>query len=287
MISCFNFSYESFQLIKKLALPDFKNGTTILSMNFRYSSLIGESPDADRIRNVAEAGLHGHGLRSINDDSIIIVDLELECPGYYHKLHESDESDESVEIYYHHCYSLVTHRRSLRKIAESDVGIIKEERVDLWKMYGRDFAIPWVQWGPPVTRWQNDMNTRLAGSSSACSGCRHAIFPVLGSNRGITGNIIVRDYNPFTVKDVMAKANDKKRGKKRQSNRKEKNRVEQNVPTVITATSAIHEPDIFFEDVLSSLPYVETEMKCSGTFDVLMDDDRVLVISVSSSRSKR
>jgi hypothetical protein len=90
--------------------------------------------------------------------------------------------------------------------------------------------------------------------------------------------IIVRDFNPYTVRAARALASADGRSQQENWTKQLPNK---NRMSLKVEDSGVSASSIFTEDVWSSLPYVEIVTQCEYQYDgVMMDDERILGFQV-------
>ena len=128
-------------------------------------------------------------------------------------------------------------------------------------------TVPWKEWGPA--------NTRVLEHDS------HLWGSLVGERRATVGQltprcITMRDYNPFRVRRALARTGGPERELKLECG---------SVMKVITGTSTLRGGEWFYDDIESSLPYVETVTEYPGCERIFMDKDN-LVAEVRTEVSK-
>lgn len=123
-------------------------------------------------------------------------------------------------------------------------------------------VIPWREWGPDATRW-NDANETDTAWRAAVAGQRQILI-----SRDRPRHIRVRDYNRPAVQKMLiaSRANSSNQGR---------------CKVVIEESTTSHQ-GCFQSDIRSSLPYVE--VSSAETFDydgVLMDEEHIIGLTVS------
>jgi len=119
-------------------------------------------------------------------------------------------------------------------------------------------TVPWEEWGPA--------NTRVLEHDSYTWG------PLVGERRATVGRmrptrITMRDYNPFRVRRALARTGGPEKELKLECG---------SVIKVITETSTYRGSESFYDDIKSSLPYVETVTEYPGCEGIFMDEDNLL-----------
>lgn len=134
-------------------------------------------------------------------------------------------------------------------------------------MAGAVLTIPWNEWGPRNTRFQE--NDSVSPGSLAGERCATAL----------PTRITIRDYNPYRVKRALGLLGGSGREVTLESG---------SVVKVVKEPSVYRRGEWFRYDIETSLPYVETvalhkEDECEGVF---MDEDN-LVVEVHTEDDKR
>lgn len=132
--------------------------------------------------------------------------------------------------------------------------------------------LPWAAWGPAVTRWFESDHASIRWITTT-SGQRAVTM-----EEGPPTPIIVRDFNPYTVRSARARA--AASGQSRGCNWSERlqngNRM-----TLKVEESVVLAGSVFVEDVRSSLPYVEVATQAEYRYEgVLVDEERILGLKV-------
>jgi hypothetical protein len=132
--------------------------------------------------------------------------------------------------------------------------------------------LPWAAWGPAVTRWFESDHASIRWITTT-SGQR-----AVAMEEGTPTPIIVRDFNPYTVRSARGRA--AASGQERGCNWSEQlpngNRVRLKVEESVLAAGSVFE-----EDVRSSLPYVEVATRAEYRYEgVLIDEERILGLKV-------
>lgn len=226
--------------IRSLCLPALSRDAAIVSMLARADPNCSDitttstglnHPESFRVPKRRQAT--AHGIRSIPERAIVLFHLILTLFG-------------RVNAPNFHEFSFVIHRHSLLELAFSE---------DL----NTFDPVPWEAWGPPVTSWDEMPHENPYITASA--GQRHVLF-----GNGTLDHIIVRDYNIFTVRRMLA------------------------MPPLLHGSNSrvvVHERSInisalFMQCIRHSLPYVEICSERKYSFDgVMMDDDRIICFRVS------
>lgn len=132
--------------------------------------------------------------------------------------------------------------------------------------------VPWAAWGPAVTRWFESDHASIRWITTT-SGQR-----AVTTEEGTPTPIIVRDFNPYTVRSARGRA--AASGQSRGCNWSEQlpngNRM-----TLKVEESVLLAGSVFEEDVRSSLPYVEVVTQAEYRYEgVLVDEERILGLKV-------
>jgi len=119
-------------------------------------------------------------------------------------------------------------------------------------------VVPWEEWGPA--------NTRILEHDS------HTWGSLVGERRATVGQvrptaITMRDYNPFRVRQALARTGGGGAQVKLESG---------SVIKVVDGTSTYRGGEWFCDDIESSLPYVETVMPYPGCEGIFMDEDNLM-----------
>jgi len=133
--------------------------------------------------------------------------------------------------------------------------------------------IPWAAWGPHVTRWFEGDPASMRWITTT-AGQRAVTM-----EDGAPTPIIVRDFNPYTVRSARARAAESDQSQ--QCNWSEQlpngNRM-----TLKVEDSVLLAGSVFKEDVRSSLPYVEVMTQAEYRYEgVLIDEERILGLKTS------
>ena len=120
-------------------------------------------------------------------------------------------------------------------------------------------TVPWREWGPE--------NTRVLVHDSYSWGS------LVGERRATVGQmtptrITVRDFNPFRVRRALARTGEPEKEVKLECG---------SVIKVVTERSTFRGGEWFSDDIVSSLPYVETVTPYPDCEGVFMDEDNLLV----------
>jgi len=132
--------------------------------------------------------------------------------------------------------------------------------------------VPWAAWGVAATRWFEGDPASMRWITTT-AGQRAVTM-----EESIPTPIIVRDFNPHTVRSVCARA--AANGQPRRCNWSEQlpngNRM-----TLKVEDSVLVAGSVFKEDVQSSLPYVETMTRAEYHYEgALIDEERILGLKV-------
>ena len=132
--------------------------------------------------------------------------------------------------------------------------------------------VPWSAWGPAATRWFEGHLLALNWITTT-AGQRSVTF-----KGGNTTPIIVRDFNPYSVRAsrVLATASGKSLQGSWSTQLPNGNSVSLKIEDTVIAAGSM-----FKEDVRSSLPYVEIVTETEYEYDgVLIDEERILGLKV-------
>ena len=134
--------------------------------------------------------------------------------------------------------------------------------------------VPWPEWGVSVTRWFESDPASIRWITTT-AGQR----AVTMEERTPTP-IIVRDFNPYAVRDALARG--AAQGRSNECDRGiQKQLPNGNRQVVKVAEDVIPAGTMFREDVRSALPYVETVTQTRYAYEgVLIDEERILGLEV-------
>lgn len=154
---------------------------------------------------------------------------------------------------------------------------VRRSSLDEFASRGGDRIYPWEVWGPAVTRW-TDWEHGLAPCRPG--GSRGALFPLL-IEVGTGNPIVIRDFHPERVRRALAKSKSKGNGGPSSWDGGAARGGGGGRLKVVTESSKIEKGDEFLNDIVSWLPYCEaTSEKCYGYHEILIDDERIVGITV-------
>jgi hypothetical protein len=199
-------------------------------------------------------------FRDTAADAIVLFNLLIEDmnPHAAHFFHETRP------------FTFIVHRRALvAHIPSAQLACAPFRSV----YYGAaPTIVPWDAWGVPVTRWFESDPASIRWITTT-AGQR----AVTMEDRTPTP-IIVRDFNPYAVREVA-------QGRSQEGDRdaREMSRVlpNGNRQTVKMEEDVIPAGSMFKEDVRSALPYIETVTQIRYGYEgVLIDEERILGLEV-------
>lgn len=157
-----------------------------------------------------------------------------------------------------HNFNMFVHRSSL-------LGIFEDRKAEIEK----DPVIPWIQWGPDITRWFNSDSTATRWITTT-AGQRCVVMMDNGSvdSHDEGSLIIVIDFNPHNVRKLAQKLKDQP-GK--------------DFRCMTEPSSTVHF-GAFKEDIVSKLPCRAVGAKQLRYDGVLMDEERLIGIKVCTNR---
>ena len=182
-------------------------------------------------------GARSRCLRSIPSDSIVNVEMKFDTLSGYH-----------------HRVDLVVRRRTLLEFSnpQARVGSTGDARMGVRTVV----VLPWETWGPT--------NSRILDNSSFwpawLSGDRRAV--------ALPSHITMRDYNPYRVRRALTLLG---------GDGREVNLACGSMVKVVKEASVYRGGECFYNDVVTSLPYVETVTPYKGCHGVSMDENYMVV----------